>query len=54
VIFSIKESLYLILMIAGRTFTIELRVVIEEIRVDLIQDPRLLHDDLLHEYEERR
>jgi len=40
-------------MIAGRSFTVHLGIVIEEIRVDLVEYPGLLHDELLHKDEER-
>jgi hypothetical protein len=54
VIFGIQESLHLVFMVAGRPLTIHLRVVIEEVRIHFVEDPRLFHDVLLHEDEEGR
>ena len=39
-------------MIFGGSLSIELRVVIEEVRVDLVQEPGALKKDRLHEHKE--
>ena len=39
-------------MIFGGSLSIELRVVIEEVRVDLVQEPGALQKDRLHEHKE--
>jgi hypothetical protein len=41
-------------MVTGRPLTVHLGVIIEEVRVHLVEDPRLFHDVLLHEDEEGR
>lgn len=53
-ILCVKQSLNLVLMIFGGSLSIELRVVIEEVRVDLVQEPGALKKDRLHEHKEGR
>jgi hypothetical protein len=54
VILGIQKSLHLILMVTGRPLPIHLGVVVEEVRIHFVEDPRLLHDILLHKDEEGR
>ena len=41
-------------MVAGWPLPVHLGVVVEEVGIDFVEDPRLLHDILLHEDEEGR
>lgn len=41
-------------MVAGRSLPVHLGVVIEEVGIHFVEDPRLLHDVLLHEDKEGR
>ena len=41
-------------MVTGRPLPVHLGVVIEEVGIHFVEDPRLLHDVLLHEDEEGR
>jgi len=54
VVLGVEESLNLVLMVAGRPLPIHLGVVIEEVGIHFVENPRFLHDVLLHEDEERR
>jgi hypothetical protein len=54
VIFRIQKPLNVVLMIFWGALTVHLGVVIEEVGVDLVEEPGLLQDDLLHENEEGR
>jgi hypothetical protein len=54
VVLGIQESLHLILMVTGWPLPVHLGVVVEEVGIDFVEDPRLLHHVLLHEDEEGR
>ena len=53
-VLGVEESLNLVLMVAGRPLPIHLGVVIEEVGIHFVENPRFLHDVLLHEDEEGR
>lgn len=53
-ILCIEKSLNLVLVVTWGTLTVELGVVVEEVGVDLVEDPRLFHNELLHKHKEGR
>ena len=50
----LEQSLYVVIMVLGRTLSIHLRIVIEEVRVDFVKEGWNLKERLLHEDKGRR
>ena len=48
-----EQAIDIVLMLCWASLTVHLLVVVEEVRVDLVQEPLLLRDSLLGRYEKR-
>ena len=48
-----EQAIHIVLVLCGAALPIHLLVVVEEVRVDLVEEPLLLSDGLLRRHEER-